>query len=208
MNWDSILPIIIGFLAFIGLPLALRSRKKGGQEKVEELYQHLIGIGVKASKLEKDSLQEKSRGKRPWGHKSVGTIKLRSRNIDSIDVIGVASQYGARYFLDFLVISSGWTGREYKKNKKTRMVIKKTSIFGGKTTDIEWKGDDFLARRLNLDYQLKNKLIQADLKNIKGSIEIFPEPKHGYTRLRTNYFLPTPDLFEVIDITAKHVKSE
>lgn len=206
MDWDSVLPIIIGLMAVIGLPLAIRSRKKGGPEKAEELYQHLLGIGVKASKLDKDDGKEKSQKKQPLGHKSVGVIKLRDRNIDSIDVIGVAGQYGVRYYLDFRVMSSSLTGRE-DKNRKTRMVRKKSSSFGGKTTDIEWKGDDFLVRKLNLDYQLKDKLMQADLNVLKGGIEIFPEPKHGYTRLRTNHFLPTPGLFEAVNIIAKHVKS-
>ena len=33
------------------------------------------------------------------------------------------------------------------------------------------------------------------------------EPKYEYTRVRTAYFLPSLDLFDAIDIMAKHVKS-
>ena len=119
--------------------------------------------------------------------------------------MGVATQYGVHYYLDFLVGSVSLTGRENKR--KTRMTRKRSSAFWGKVTDIEWRGDDFLARKLNFDYRLKDKLLQADLNALKGSIEIFPEPKYEYTRIRTAYFLPTPDLFEAVDIVAKHIKS-
>ena len=134
----------------------------------------------------------------------MGVIKLRDRNIDSINVIGMASQYGVRYFLDFVVRSVSLTGRESKK--KTRLVRKKSSAVG-RAVDIEWKGDDFLTRKLNLDYRLADRLSQAEPAVLKGGIWIFPEPKYQYTRIRTTYFLPTPDLFEAMDIIAKHIKS-
>jgi hypothetical protein len=70
--------------------------------------------------------------------------------------------------------------------------------------DIEWKGDNSLAQKFNFDYRLKDKLMQADLK---GDIEIFPEPKYEYTRLRTTYFLPELGLFEAINMIAKHIES-
>ena len=34
------------------------------------------------------------------------------------------------------------------------------------------------------------------------------EPNYEYARVRTSYFLLSPDLFDAIDIIAKHVKSE
>jgi hypothetical protein len=205
VDWSDALPILLAITAAIGLPLALRSRKKGGPQKVEELCQHLLVIGVKASQLEEGAGQEKAVHKRSWGHKSVGAIKLTGRNIDSINVIGVASQYGVRYFLDFLVRSVSLTGGE--KKKKTRMVRKRSAAFSSKVVSIEWKGDDYLVRKLDLDYRLTDKLLQADLNVLKGGISIHPEPKYGYTRIRTSYFLPTPDLLEAMDIIAKHIKA-
>jgi len=205
MDWNDILPIIIGILAVIGLPLAFRSRKKGGPKKVEELCQHLLGIGVKASKQEEVAIQEKAGEKRSRREKPIGVIKLADKNIDSINVIGVASQYGVHYFLDFVVRSPSLTGKENKK--KTRMVRKRSSPIGGKVIDIEWKGDDSLARKLNLDYRLKDQLLQADINAFRGGIWIYPEPEHEYARVRTNYFLPAPDLFDAIDNIAKHIKS-
>ncbi len=205
MDWSNILPILFALLLAVGLPLAFRSLKKGGQNKVDELFQHLQGIGVKASVLEKDASQEKTKRKRSWGQRLVGTIKLTDYNIDSINVIGVASQYGVNYYLDFLVNRPSFMGGS--KKKKTKMSTKKSSLFKGKVVDIEWKGDDFLAQKLNFDYGLKDKLLQADLSALEGGISIYYEPKHEYARIRTAYFLIPPDLFEGIDIIADHVRS-
>ena len=205
MDWSDLLPILIGLLAVVGLPFAFRRRKKEGPKKTEELCQHLQGMGIKASVLESGANQEKVGGKRSWGRKSVGVIKLAGKDIDSLNVTGVASQYGVQYFLDFIVRSSSLTGKENKQ--KTKMVRKKSSLLLGKTIDIEWKGDDFLARKLNIDYRLQDRLLQADISVLKGGVSIFPEPGQGYTRIRTTYFMPTPDLFEAMGIIAKHIKS-
>ncbi|GAI30124.1 unnamed protein product, partial [marine sediment metagenome] len=95
-----------------------------------------------------------------------------------------------------------------KKRKKTRMVRKKSPAIWGRVVDIEWKGDDYLSQQLNLDYQLKDILLQIDFKKLKSNITIFPEPKYEYARVRTSYLLPSLDLFEAIDIIAKYIKSE
>ena len=70
-----------------------------------------------------------------------------------------------------------------------------------------WKGDIYLSQQLNLDYRLNDILMQTDFKKLKTSIVIFPEPKYEYERVRTSYFLLSPELFEAIDIIAGHVKS-
>ena len=207
MEWDSLLPVIIGLLAFVGLPFALRNLKKGGPDKVEELHQHLQKIGIRVSSVEIDASQGKGAGKRKRsrGEKPIGIIKLKDKNIESVKVIGAATQYGVNYSLDFMVKSSSLTGR--KDTKNTKMVRKKGAAIGGRAIEIEWKGDNSLSQKLNFDYRLKDKLAQADLKPIKNKISIHPEPQHGYTRIRTNYFLPEPDVFEIIDAIAKHTKS-
>ena len=202
MDWGAISSIVLGLSLAFGILVAIRSRKKGGQKKVGELCQHLQGIGVKASELERDISQGKLGQRRSWGQTLVGTIKLTDRNIDSINVVGVATQYGVHYLLDYLVRSYSSIGRQNKK--KIRMTRKKSSVLRGTVIDIEWKGDDSFAQKLNFDYQLKHILLQADPK---GSIEIFPEPKYEYARIRTTYFLPTLDLLEAMDIIAKHIKS-
>jgi len=206
MEWASILGGLIVALVFaIGLPLALRKRKKGGPRNVEQLLHHLQEIGVKTSPVEKVVDEEKVGMSRSFTQSSVGVIEIAGRNIDYMNVIGVASQYGVNYFLDYLVRSPGWSGK--RRQKKTRMVRKKNPAIWGRVVDIEWKGEDYLSQQLNLDYRLKDILLQTDFKKIKSNIEISPEPKYEYARVRTSYLLPSPDLFEAIDIIAKYIKS-
>ncbi len=206
MDWASMLgSIIAAVVVAIGLPLALRKRKKGGPQNVDQLFHHLQEIGVKASLAEKGVDEAKVGVSRSFMRSSVGVIEIAGRNIDYMNVIGVASQYGVNYFLDYLVRSPGWSGK--RRQKKTRIVRKKSPAIWGRVVDIEWKGDGYLSQQLNLDYRLKDILLQTDFKKLKGNIEIFPEPKYEYARIRTAYLLPSPDLFEAIDIIAKYIKS-
>jgi len=206
MEWSNILTGIITFLVLaIGLPLALRKRKKSGPQTIEQFLQHLQEIGIKASLAEKGIDEEKVGVGRSFMQRSEGVIKIEKRHIAYINVSSVASQYGVNYSLDYLIRSSSQSGR--KKWKKIRMVRKKSPAIRGRVADIEWKGDDYLSQQLNLDYQLKDILLQTDFKKLKSKIEVFPEPKYGYARVRTSYFLPSLDLFEAIDIIARYIKS-
>jgi len=206
MEWVNILAGIITFLVFaIGLPLALRKRKKSGPQNVEQLLHHLQEIGVKASLAEKGVDEEKVGASRSFMRRSESVIKIEGRNIDYINVSSVSSQYGVNYFLDYLVRSSSQSGQ--KRQKKTRMVRKKSPAIWGRVVDIEWKGDVYLSQQLNLDYRLKDIVLQTEPKELKSNIVIFPEPKYEYARVRTAYLLPSPDLFEAIDIIAKYIKS-
>ena len=206
MDWASNLGGIIAALAaIVGLSLAFRKRKRSSSKNVEQLFHHLQEMGVKASLLEKGGEEGKVGVRRSWGQRAEGVIKIEGRNIDYINVISVASQYGVNYFLDFLVSSPSW--QDKKKSKKTRMIKRRTSATKGKVVNIEWKGDDYLSRELNYDYRLQDKLLQAELDKLKSGIWIFPEPKYEYTRVRINYLLPSPDLLEAVDIIAGHIKS-
>lgn len=205
MDWSNALTIIIGVLVVIGLPLALRKRKKVGPQKREELCQHLQKIGVRAYLAQIADNHEKIGQRRSSGEKSMGIIELKNRNIAFINVIGVASQYGTHYFIDYLVRNPNMT--EKRKLKKTRLVRRKSALLWGKVVGIEWKGDESLAESLNFDYGLENKLLHSELKDSGGGIWIFPEPKHEYVRIRTAYSLPSPEAFETIGIIARYVKS-
>jgi len=205
MDWESVISLIIALLVVIAFPLALRRRKKASAQKREELYQHLKEIGVKASLVEEGSDKEKIGLSRTSGQKSEGIIALQDKNIDSVNIISAASQYGTNYFLDYLVKSSNITTNRILK--KTRLTVKKSLFLWGKVVAMEWKGDKSLAQSLNFDYRLKDILLQRDVTGLKGSIGIFPEPKHGYTRIRTGHSLPSPEIFEALDIIAKHIKS-
>jgi len=206
MEWVNILSGLIAALVLtIGLPLALRKRKKSGPQNVEQLLHHLQEIGVKASLAEKGVDEEKVGASRSFMRRSESVIKIEGRNIDYINVSSVASQYGVNYFLDYLVRSPSQLRQ--KRQKKTRMVRKKSPAIWGRVVDIEWKGDVYLSQQLNLDYRLKDILLQTEPKELKSNIVIFPEPKYEYAKVRTAYLLPSSDLFEAIDIIAKYIKS-
>jgi hypothetical protein len=81
------------------------------------------------------------------------------------------------------------------------------SIYSSRIVDIEWKGDPVQARELNSDYKLMNKLINTDLSPLCGYLQVVPEPKYGCVRIRTSYFLPTPDLFGILEGIARTIKS-
>ncbi len=66
---------------------------------------------MKAYAVEAGVEQEKIGLKRASGEKSMGIIELKDRNIDSINVIGVASQYGTNYFMDYLVETPNMIGK-------------------------------------------------------------------------------------------------
>ena len=206
MDWGEIIGSIAMLLVFaIGLPLALRKRKKAAPQKMEEFFEHLQKIGVEVSLVESDADQKKVGVSQGSGRRSEGVIETSERNIDYISVISTTSQYGVNYYLDFLVKRPDWLVQ--KKRRRTRMVRKRSSAIGGRPVDIEWKGDDYLSRTLNLEYRLKDRLLQAEPGELKGGISIFPETKHEYSRVRTAYFLPSSGLFEAIDIIAGHIKS-
>jgi len=205
MEWANIIGSILMALAFaVGIPLALKKRKQDAPRKIEELMGHLHGMGVEASLLGSTTDQKKEGVPQIRGQKSEGLIDIREKNIDCISIISVASQYGVNFYLDFLVKRPDWLGQ--RQRKKARMTTKKNSVIRGKIVDIEWKGDDYLSQTLNYDYQLKDRLLLVEPAELKGSIQIYPEAKYVYSRIRTAYLLPSVDLFAAIDMIAKHIK--
>jgi len=205
MDWSSILTVIMAILVAIGLPLALRRRKKAGPQKKEELCQHLREMGIKAFLIEKGDNKEKIGVSRSSGQRSEGIIELGDGNIDFINVLSTTSQYGVHYFIDYLVRDPNITGE--RKLKKTSLLRKKSPPLWGKVVAIEWKGDKSLAQSLNFDYSLEDMLLRSALSDFKGSVWIFPEPKHEYARIRTYYSLPSLEAFGAINMIAKHVRS-
>ncbi len=205
MDWSSVAGIVMAVLVGIGLPLALRKRQKAGPLKREELCQHLHAIGVRARLTDKGSPKEKIGLSRSSGQRSEGIIEIEDKNIDAINVISIASQYGVTYHLDYLVKTPNLLGS--RSFGKTQLTKRKRPPLWGRVVDIEWKGDKALAQSLNFDYRLKDRLLQADPGALKQSILVIPEPKHSYARIRTAYALPSQQLFEAIAITARHLKS-
>jgi hypothetical protein len=204
MDWENFIPVIMGLLAAIGIPLALRKRKKESPEKLDQFLQHLQTMGIEVEVLEKGGALEKIGVSRGYAKTSQGVIQVKERNVDYINFIAIASQYGVNYHIDYLVRSPAYIGQ---RRKKASLSVKKDSRFRGRIIGFEWKGDDYLSQTLNYDYRLKDRLLQVSPEELKGGINIYPEPKHEYSRIRTSYMLPSPDYLEAIDIIAGHMKS-
>lgn len=223
MHWVELLSTLGGIIAAlvlaIGLLLASRKRKKGGSQKVGQFLDHLLEIGVKASLAEKGGEEGKVGVAHGWGkvgewgwvvvglpgERCEGAIRMEGKHIDYVNVGSATSQYVVHYFLDYFVRNPSQSGK--KRQKKTEMVRKKRPAIWGRVVDIEWKGDVYLSQQLNLSYRLKDILLQTDFKKLEGYIEILPEPKYEYARVRTTYLLPSTELFEAIDIIAGHIRS-
>ena len=205
MDWENIISVLMALLVAVGIPLALRARKKGSSQKLEQLLEHLGGIGIRASQLAKGAGPEKAGLSRASGlQRSEGVIKIERSGVDYINVVSVASQYGVNYFLDYLVRSPGLPSQ--RKRRRTRLVMKKSPALWGRIVDIEWKGDEYLSRELNFDYRMKDILLGVEPKELKSGISVIPEAKQEYTRIRMPYLLPSPAWVEAIDIIAEHIK--
>ncbi len=205
MEWPDILNIIVALMmaviAGIGLPIALRNRKKQSPKISSELYHHLLELGVDAYLPESETGKEKIGIQRFSSTKSQSLIGIRGKNIEWINLIGVSTQYGTNYFLDFQVTSPNL---DIRKPKKTFLKKPKKIRQRGKPA-VVWTGDNSFSTSLRLNYRLEDLLIQSEFQE---SIEIAPEPKYGCTRIRIPYILPSDELFEAIDIIAGHIKSE
>jgi hypothetical protein len=198
MDTSYILPLVLAVSTVVGVVMAIRTRKREGPQKVDELREHLQGIGVEVT------APVEPVAKRPWRQKPTGTLNLVGGNVESIDIIGVAGQYGVSYYTEYLMRTSGFVGTP----KKTRLIWKRSSFLRGEISDIEWKGDERLTARLSYDYGLKDRLLQAGPGSLKGGLSILPETKHAYARIRTGYFLPERGALDVIQSIAGHVRAE
>ena len=210
MDWGGIIGTATAILAGVIMPLVIvirrRRSKKGSKEeldKAQKLCQHLKVMGIKASLAEVDEAKGRASVKRrSRGEELVGVVKLKGKSIDRINLVGVASQYETHYRLDWIVEDSHLIGKGAEK--KLKLHKGKSSPLWGKVVDVEWRGENPLVRGLNLDYRLKDRLLAT---SFKGDIEIVPEPKQGYIRMRTDYLIPSSDLFEALDIIAGHIQS-
>jgi len=210
---ETLASVVLTILWLITIYIIVRRISQYGRRdpdnSVNGLCQHLRTIGIGASIV---TIRFGGVNGQPHGLMDLvrAIIKLEGRDIDSINVVQTIS---GRY-LDFIVRNSSPHDRIRSSN--TRLIMKRSSrgnilafinIWSAKVVDVEWRGDADLARELNLDDRLKYRLLDADLEPLRGILEIVPEPKYGCTRIRTSYFLPTTELFDILETIAKHIKS-
>ena len=65
----------------------------------------------------------------------------------------------------------------------------------------------YLAQKLNMDYDLKYKLIHRVVNEQKIILRVIPDKKRGYTRIRTNFIPLSDDFIASIDSIAGHIKT-
>jgi hypothetical protein len=202
---------VVVFACIILLSVAYRTKKS----KVTELCEHLQAIGINASVMEETKWWWGGIKGQPqsWVDNVMGVIQLKGRDIDAIDVINTSGQ--SMGYLDSIVRTSSPDGSMRKDYAK--LIMKRSFmgnllafffIYSAKIVDIEWAGDTDLARELNFDNPLKNMLLNMDPRSLRGLLEIVPEPKYGCTRIRTDYLLPSLELFDILETIARHIKSK
>jgi hypothetical protein len=182
--------------------------------RVTGLCEHLQVIGINASVMKETNWWGISGQPHPWWEHVMGVIQLEGRDIDLINVVNVRSRYLNMWYLDSIVRTSSPHGS--MREDYAKLIMKRSfrgnllafiRIYSAKVVDMEWTGDADLVRELNIDNQLKNKLLNTDLRSLCDLLEIVPEPKYGFTRIRTSYFLPSLEFFDILETIARHIKS-
>jgi len=204
MEWSKVLPAIIAILTAFILPIIFSKRKKEGSKKKKDYSLNLDELGIKFDKIGKDDEKISFVKKLSLGQKAEGIFALKGKKIDYIFIISVTSQYGTNYFLEFIIKNTFNLRDEPIKN--TRMKLKKDSLISKKYVDILWIGDLYLAQKLNMDYDLKYKLLHRVVNEQKINLRIVPDKKRGYTRIRTNFVPFSDDFIASIDSIAGHIK--
>lgn len=204
MDAGVIITIVLAFSGLIGLPIALWNLRMGGQQKAKELVDHLLAIGVKAYMIpEFESVQNNRKKNLRFFHRVAGTIRLQKCNIELIDVIGTAQQYGVNYFIHYLVRSPRLV-TVHAKQKRTKLKKKRKSLMATELAEYIWEGDEAIARKLNSNAEIGVAIREGTLK---GDIEILSESGAEYVKIKTEYFLPDKNQFNTLEIIAKCVKS-
>jgi len=203
VEWAEIINIGIGILVpvviAIGLPLALRKHKKQGPKQVEGFYEQLRENGVNCSLVEEGNKSSKIRVSKWSGTKTLKSYEVVGKQYDRINLTFISTQYGVTYYIEFLVNSPNL---EIINPKKAHL---KRTKRRNQSEEIVYKGNKSFTINLELDYQLETLLNRSEFV---GVIEIIPETKHGYTRIRTPFVELTPEFLDAINILARHIKSQ
>ena len=205
MEWGKLIPAVIAIVTAFILPIIFSKKNKEGAKKKKDYSINLDEFGIKFEKIEKDDERISFVKKLSWGQKAEGIFAVKGKNIDYIFLISIASQYGTNYSLEFIVKNKFNLRDEPIKN--TRMKLKKDSLISKKYVDILWIGDMYLAQKLNMDYDLKYKLLHRVVNEQKINLRIVPDKKRGYTRIRTNFVPFSDDFIASIDSIAGHIKT-
>lgn len=205
MEWGKLIPAIIAIVTAFVLPIIFSKKNKEGAKKKKDYSINLAEFGIKFEKIEKDDERISFVKKLSWGQKAEGIFAVKGKNIEYIFLISTTSQYGTNYSLEFIVKNTFNLRDEPIKN--TRLQLKKESFLSKKYVDLLWKGDRYLAQKLNMDYDLKYKLLHRVVNEQKINLRIVPDKKRGYTRIKTIFVPLSADFIDAIDSIGGHIKT-
>lgn len=161
----------------------------------DELYAHLLLLGIDVQLVRKHPLQKVSKGMWGGGRKSLGLVQVAGRNISYVNVIREAHETGSVYYLEYLVPL---------KDMPSSLCQAELDMCSAEleTSNIEWRGGT-LAERLNDDPTLKESLLMEFGMNEPLKIEIYLEPDYQCGMMETTRGnvlpLPSRSLFDCLD---------
>lgn len=202
MDAGVIITIVLAFSGLIGLPIALWNLRKSGSRKVQELYEHLLAIGIKAYMIPEFAQNNRPK-KFNFFQRVAGTIGLQKCQIEFIDVIGTAQQYGVNYSIHYLIYRPGLVTTETRQ-RRTKLKKKGKPQAPLASAEYVWEGNDLIARKLN-SHAETGVAVQQEI--FKGGIEILSESGDEYVKIKTEYILPDKNQFDIMEIIAKVLKS-
>ena len=194
---------------------------------IRGLTEHLRQIGLDATLLPTESPETVGptwkKGPLASG-RSLGCIRIRNRNLHLVQIEGQEDYDAGRLtYLYHYIVRADVEGLEHAIKTEIKPITK--GFLNKKTIDFKWEGDG-LARRLNLDSQLRNLLLKngldhlptigvaADKVNKCVRITRTPIPKWSTGPLKrtgatvllaVERKFPTREEFEAYDRIAHHV---
>jgi hypothetical protein len=193
------------------------------------LGEHLKKMGLDATLLPPESPEAVGpiwkKGPLTSG-RSLGCIKIRNRSLDLVQIEGQEDADVGRFtYLYHFIVRANVEGLEHAFKAEIKPITK--GFLGRKTIDFRWEGGE-LARRLNLDSQLKSMMlkdgldqlpvieVRADKANKCVRITKTPVIKWGTGPLKrggptvllaVGRKFPTREEFEAYDRIAHHIRS-
>ncbi len=200
-----------------------------GKGLIDRLDEHLrqMGIDTTLLPLENPEAVGPKLTKGPFtSGRSLGCIKIRNRNLNLVQVEGPEDIDAGRVtYLYHFIVRANVEGLEHALKTEIKPITK--GLISKKTIDFQWEGGE-LARRLNLDSQLKNMLLKngldqlptlevtADKANKCVRITKTPVPRWSTgprkrggptVLLAVDRKFPTREEFEAYDRIAHHIRS-
>ena len=196
---------------------------------IGRLSEHLRKMGLDATLIPPTSPEavgpKLTKGPLSSG-RSLGCINIRNRNIDLVQIEGPEDMdVGRLTYLYHFIVRTDFEGLEHALKAEIKPITR--GFISKKTIDFKWDGGE-LARRLNLDSQLKSLLLENGLDQLP-TVEVATDKANKCVRitktptprwstgprerggptvlLAVERKFPTREEFEAYDRIAHHIRS-